>query len=140
MQAYIARRLIDIPFMLFGMSLLLFWLLFLRPGNAALTNFGLVSPDQNATSIANLEAEFGLDRPFFVQYGDWAWHAIQGDLGILLMNRRSISGEIGERLPTRVEISLLTILLTALIGVPVGIISVASHRLAVSHTSMVSNT
>ncbi len=123
MQAYIARRLIAIPFMLFGMSLLLFWLLFLRPGNAALTNFGLVSPDQNATAVANLEAEFGLDRPFFVQYSDWAWHAIQGDLGISLKNRRSISGQIGERLPTTIEISLLTILLTALIGVPVGIIS-----------------
>ena len=46
MQAYLLRRLIAIPFMLIGITLLLFFLLFLRPGNAALTNFGLVNPDQ----------------------------------------------------------------------------------------------
>ena len=123
MQAYIARRLLAVPFMLLGMSLLLFWLLFLRPGNAALTNFGLVSPDQNAGAIENLEKEYGLDRPFFVQYGDWAWNALQGDLGLSLKNRRSISGQIGDRIGTTIELGLLTILLTAIIGIPIGIIS-----------------
>ncbi len=123
MQAYIARRLIVVPFMLFGMSLLLFWLLFLRPGNAALTGFGLVSPDQNAKAIASLEEEFGLDRPFFVQYGNWAWGAIRGDFGISLKNRRPVTPEIRSRLPVTAELGLLTVLLTAVIGIPVGIIS-----------------
>ncbi|MFL2635366.1 MAG: ABC transporter permease [Tepidiformaceae bacterium] len=139
MQAYVLRRLIAIPFMLIGITLLLFFLLFLRPGNAALTNFGLVNPDQACEKgergtyqstgsgceggLAKLEKEYGLDRPFFVQYGDWAIHAIQGDLGLSLKNRRSISAQIGERLPTTIEIGLLTILISTLIGVPVGIIS-----------------
>ena len=123
MQAYIARRLIAVPFMLFGMSLLLFWLLFLRPGNAALTGFGLVSPDQNAQAIASLEEEFGLDKPFFVQYGKWAWNALQGDFGISLKNRRPVTPEIRSRLPVTAELGLLTVLLTAVIGLPVGIIS-----------------
>ncbi len=123
MQVYIARRLLAVPFMLLGMSLLLFWLLFLRPGNAALTGFGLVSPDQNASAIASLEEEFGLDRPFFVQYSDWAWNALRGDLGISLKNRRSVTAEIRSRLPVTAELGVLTVLLTALIGIPVGIIS-----------------
>ena len=123
MRAYIIRRLIAVPFMLLGMSLLLFYLLFIRPGSAALTNFGLISPDQNATAVENLEEELGLNRPFFVQYGDWAWNALQGDLGESFKNRRSISDQIGERIPNTLEIGLITIVLTALIGIPVGIIS-----------------
>jgi peptide/nickel transport system permease protein len=123
MTAYIFRRLIAVPFMLLGMSVLLFWLLHMRPGNAALTNFGLVSPNQNADSLANLEKELGLDRPAVVQYLDWAGHALRGDLGTSLKNRRSISDQIGERLPTTVEIAVLTVILTALMGIPAGIIS-----------------
>jgi peptide/nickel transport system permease protein len=123
MTAYIIRRLIAVPFMLLGMSLLLFYLLHMRPGNAALTNFGLVSPDQAAGSLENLEKELGLDRPAIIQYLDWASHAIRGDLGDSLKNRRSISGQIGDRLPTTVSLGLLTILLTMCIGIPVGIIT-----------------
>ncbi|MCC6381336.1 MAG: ABC transporter permease [Dehalococcoidia bacterium] len=123
MWAYIIRRLIAVPFMLFGLSALLFWLLYLRPGNAALTNFGLVSPDQTKDAVANLEKDLGLDRPAVVQYFDWAGHALTGDLGESLKNRRSISGQIGERLPNTVEIAVLTILITAAIGIPVGILS-----------------
>ena len=133
MRAYIIRRLIAVPFMLLGMSLLLFYLLYSRPGNAALTNFGLISPDQQKFGLANLEHELGLDRPFFVQYGDWAIHAVRGDLGESLKTRRSISHEINQRFGNTLEIGLLTILLTVLIGVPVGIISAVKAGTALDY-------
>lgn len=133
MWSYVVRRLVAVPFMLLGMSLLLFWLLYLRPGNAALSNFGLVSPDQNKDSVANLEKDLGLDRPAAVQYLDWVSHAARGDLGTSLKTRRSISGQIGERLPNTLEIALLTIVLTALIGIPVGILSAVKTGTPVDH-------
>ncbi|MFN0093226.1 MAG: ABC transporter permease [Dehalococcoidia bacterium] len=123
MWRYIVRRLIAVPFMLLGMSALLFWLLYLQPGDAALANFGLVSPDQNKDALENLEKDLGLDRPAIVQYLDWAGGAIQGDFGTSLKSRRSIGDQIWDRLPNTLEIGLLTILLTTLIGIPVGILS-----------------
>ncbi len=123
MRAYVIRRLLAVPFMLLGMSMLLFWLLFLRPGDAAIANFGFVSPEQQAGAIANLQAELGLDDPFFVQYFRWLGNALQGDLGESLRTNRSISGEIGDRIGNTIELGLLSILLTTLIGVPAGIIS-----------------
>ena len=123
MRNYIFRRLLAVPFMLLGMSMLLFWLLFLRPGDAAIANFGFVSPEQQAGAIANLQKELGLDDPPHVQYLRWLGHAVRGDLGESLRTHRSISGEIADRIGNTIELGILSILLSLLIGVPAGIIS-----------------
>ncbi len=108
--------------MLFIISLLLFWLLNSVPGNAAIFRIGL----QSGNCVAcreNLEADLGLDRPFFVQYFDWASHAARLDFGKTLTDRKEIAPKIQERIGNTVEIGVLTILLTILMGVPIGIIS-----------------
>ena len=122
MRAYIFRRLLAMPIMLLAMSFFLFVLLFLRPGNAAFATSGGFN-EQGPRSIA-FEHSLGLDRAWYVQYGDWLWHAVRGDLGKALKPpRHSVSAQIGERLGNTAEIGLLTIFLSAVIGVGVGVIS-----------------
>lgn len=121
MRAYIIRRLLILPVMLVLMSLILFLLLFIRPGNASLS---VVGGFNDAGRAAEFEKSLGLDRPWYVQYGDWLFDAVRGDLGKSLKPPgRSVSSQIQERVGTTVEIGILTILLSGVIGISVGIIS-----------------
>ncbi len=121
MRAYIIRRLLILPVMLVLMSLILFLLLFIRPGNASLS---VVGGFNDAGRAAEFEKSLGLDRPWYVQYGDWLFDAVRGDLGKSLKPpRQSVSSQIQERVGTTVEIGILTILLSGVIGISVGIIS-----------------
>ncbi len=121
MRAYIIRRLLILPVMLVLMSLILFLLLFIRPGNASLS---VVGGFNDAGRAEEFEKSLGLDRPWYVQYGDWLFDAARGDLGKSLKPpRQSVTSQIQERVGTTVEIGLLTILLSGVIGISVGIIS-----------------
>jgi len=66
--------------MLLGISFVLFMLLYIRPGSAAFAAIGSVG-DADPRAFEKFEERFGLDRPWWEQYGDWLWGALQGDLG-----------------------------------------------------------
>ena len=132
MRAYIFRRLIAVPLMLLAMSFFLFVLLFIRPGNAAFATSGGFN-EQGPRSEA-FEKLLGLDRPWYVQYFDWLGHAVTGDLGKALKPpRHSVTSQIAERIGNTAEIGLLTITLSALIGITVGVISAAKRNSAIDY-------
>src|SRR5690349_10215459 len=111
MRTYVVRRLLLVPPMLFVISLALFWLLNALPGDAALLSVGF----QNGACkecMANFEKELGIDRPFLVQY-----------FGRSLVNQQEIMPQIRERIGNTAEIGVLTVILSAIIGMPIGIIS-----------------
>lgn len=121
MPAYIVRRLIGLPLMLLAMSLVLFLLLYIRPGNAALDVSG--GFNDVATQKA-FEKALGLNRPWYVQYLDWLSHAVRGDLGRSLKPpRKAVGAQIRERIGNTVEIGVLTIVMSSIIGITVGVIS-----------------
>jgi peptide/nickel transport system permease protein len=122
MRAYIVRRLLLIPPMLFVISLFLFWLLNVLPGDAAIVSVGFQSGNC-VECMENFEEQLGIDRPFFVQYFDWLAGAIRLDFGKSLVDQQEITPQIQERIWNTVEIGILTVILSTLIGVPVGIIS-----------------
>ena len=123
MTRYIVRRLIAVPFMLLGISFVLFMLLYIRPGSAAFAAIGSVG-DADPRAFEKFEERFGLDRPWWEQYGDWLWGAIQGDLGERLTPPHDdVMGDIIEVLPNTLEIGLLTIFISAVIGISVGVLS-----------------
>lgn len=121
MRTYIIRRLIAIPLMLLLLSLVLFLLIWTLPGDASF------SAALSISDVPNLEVareRLGLDRPWYVQYGDWLGGIFVGDLGeSLTPPHDSIMGSVKERLPKTLEVGLLTILLSAALSVPVGVIS-----------------
>ena len=123
MTRYIVRRLIAVPFMLLGISFVLFMLLYIRPGSAAFAAIGSVG-DADPRAFEKFEERFGLNRPWWEQYGDWLWGALQGDLGERLTPPHDdVMGDIIEVLPNTLEIGLLTIIISAVIGISVGVLS-----------------
>src|SRR5687768_4451540 len=122
MRAYILRRLVLLPPMLFVISLFLFWLLNALPGDAAIISIGFQS-GHCVECMAAFEKQLGIDRPFFVQYFDWLFHAIQLDFGKSLVDQRPITPKITERIGNTIEIGLLTLVLSTLMGVAIGVAS-----------------
>lgn len=132
MRAYILRRLIILPMMLLVMSLILFLVLWVKPGSAAFASISSIGDFQG--EIEDFEKELGLDRPWYVQYVDWVWGAVRGDFGVALTPPRDeVSGQIAERIGNTIEISLLSILFGAVIGIPVGLISAVKRNTPVDY-------
>jgi peptide/nickel transport system permease protein len=134
MRTYVFRRLLLMIPMLFVISLVLFWLLNSLPGDAALLSVGF----QNGACkecMANFEKELGIDRPFFVQYFDWLWHALQLDFGRSLVSRQEIMPQIRERIGNTAEIGVLTLVFSTLIGIPLGVISAIKSGSVVDYLS-----
>lgn len=100
----------------FGVSLLLSF----APGSVAQIVLGEEATPEN---IAVLERELGLDRPLFVQYFDWLWHAIQGDLGTSPITGRSVTQSIAERLPVTLEIAALALIISLTVAVILAVLS-----------------
>ncbi|HEY7269486.1 MAG TPA: ABC transporter permease [Dehalococcoidia bacterium] len=120
MQAYIARRLVLALISIWIISLAVFLLLRVSPGDPALIQQGI-----NATPerVAAIHKEMGLDKPMYVQYFDWLGNALKGDLGKSVLSQTSISKEFKSRFPVSFQLMLMTVAWVVLFGIPFGMIS-----------------
>jgi peptide/nickel transport system permease protein len=112
-------RLLDLALVLFGVSVIVFLMIRLIPGDAVAIMLGAnaeVTPER----IAELRARVGLDQPMLVQYLRWAGAALQGDLGTSLWTGRPVAGEILTHLWPTLELTVLSLALGAGLAVPVG--------------------
>lgn len=125
MAKYIGKRILWMIPVLIGVTLLLFLLQAITPGDPADLALG-----DNATAEQKTEwrAKYGLDEPVVVQYGKYMWGIItRGDFGNSYKTGKSVTGQIIERWPTTFLLALLTTLVSALIGVTLGIFSALYH-------------
>ena len=112
---------------LFGISIIIFMLLRLTPGNIADILFdagGFVDPADKA----RIEADLGLDRPIPVQYVKWISGLLTGDLGISYQTERPALQEIAPRIPITAKLAGLALAFAVLIGVPFGVISAVKQN------------
>jgi len=131
---YIFRRIILLIPILLGVTVIVFGIMFLTPGDAAILMLG-----ENATS-AELEAlreRLGLNEPAYVQYGLWLGRAVQLDFGRSIRSGRPVTREITARLPATIELALLATLLSIAVGVPLGVLSATRPNSAVDHVATV---
>lgn len=122
LQAYIIRRILTIIPLLLGLSLFLFILLHLTPGDP--TVFYL--PPDRAVDPAIRErvmARLGLDQPLYVQYWRWLTSALQGDFGFAYGYGEPVLSLIGGRMPATIRLQLMALALALVIAIPIGIIS-----------------
>ncbi|MDR7075136.1 peptide/nickel transport system permease protein [Neobacillus niacini] len=120
MIAFIIRRLLQTVIVLIMVSLIVFSILQVLPGDPART---LLGPEASPEQVEQIREELGLNRSLPVQYFTWVGHAIQGDLGKSIAFREDVTGIIGEHLPKTIYISILSMVLAIIIGVPAGIIA-----------------
>src|SRR5574342_742984 len=106
MQTYIARRLLLAAVSVWVISVAVFLLLRVSPGDPALIQQGI-----NATPerVAAIHREMGLDKPLWRQYVDWAGNALQGKLGKSFLSQTSITKEFRERFPVSFQLMTMTL-------------------------------
>jgi peptide/nickel transport system permease protein len=132
MKTYLLRRLVVALLTLFGMSVVIFVLLRLAPGDIVdilFSTAGYVDPDARRTIMR----ELGIDRPLAVQYLDWIWQILHGDLGKSYRYDLPTWEIIRPLLPVTVELALLSIVVAVMLGVPTGVMSAVRQDTTVDY-------
>jgi peptide/nickel transport system permease protein len=119
---YLVRRFALMLLTLFGISVLIFVMLRLVPGNIADILFDAAGMIDTAEK-AKLEKDLGLDRPIAIQYFDWIGGLAHGDLGYSYVSEKPAIEEIAPRIPITAKLAGLALLFAVLFGVPLGVIS-----------------
>ncbi|CAN5624105.1 ABC transporter permease [soil metagenome] len=124
MGRYLLRRLIQSVPLLLGITILIFLLLQATPGGPlAMSENPASSGRVTAETLSRLRARYGLDDPMYLQYLNWLKGTVQGDWGSSFNTGRPVLTMIAERLPTTLQLTGLSLLVTLLIALPIGIIS-----------------
>ena len=124
MTQFLVRRVTLMVPVAFLVSMIVFALLRLAPGDPVVTFAGEV---RDPEIIAATRQSLGLDQPMPVQYVAWLGHAVQGDLGRSLRTRQRVGEAIVERLPATLELTITALAISIMIGLTVGTLS-ALHR------------
>jgi len=120
MLAYIGRRVLStIPVMAI-VALFVFSLLYIAPGDPA----AIIAGDQaTPEQIAQIRVNLGLERPFLVRFGEWAWQILRGDLGISIFTSLPVTQLIAQRIQPTLSLMLVTLILSVTVAVPLGVIA-----------------
>ncbi len=132
MGAYLTRRVLLMVLTLFGMSVLIFVMLRLVPGNIAdilVDSAGIADPKEKA----KIARELGLDRPIFDQYLQWIGGLVRGDLGFAYVSERPAIEEIAPRIPISAKLAGLALFFSVILGVPLGVISAVRQNSAIDY-------
>ncbi len=125
MWKYILKRLLMMVFVVLGVAIVIFSIMYFVPGNPAEIMLGATATDEQ---IAAMEHELGLDKPYLAQLGDYLVNTfLRGDLGRSYQSKISVAQELMTMFPRTLIIAACSIVLTALIGIPLGIIA-ATHQ------------
>ena len=121
MLTYVGRRILAVVPVLIGVTLAVFSMLFLVPGDPVkimLAEF-VTTPEQ----IARMRAQLHLDEPVLVQYGRFVGNALRGDLGVSIRSRRPVAAEIGENIGSTGQLALASMVVAIGLGVPLGLLA-----------------
>lgn len=135
--AYIVRRVLQVIPVFIGITLIVFLIMHLTPGDPVEIMMGKGSV-VSAEEIERLRHELGLDRPLVVQYISFLGGVLHGDFGRSIIQRAPVMRLIGTRLPATFELTLLSIVISLVIAIPVGIISSVKRYSLLDNVSTVS--
>ncbi len=144
MFRYAVRRLLGLIPVVFGISLLVFLMLRLIPGDPSVAILGERS---TAEQRARLRQQLGLDRPLFLnfsgeggvfdsQYVDFVSDFVRGDLGDSIIRKRSVTAEMSERFPATAELTIASLFIAVVLGVSIGILAAIRRGSAIDAGSM----
>ena len=134
MLKFIGKRLLWLIPICLGVSLIIFAIMDLTPGNPARL---LLGESATEDAVAELEEELGLNKPFFTRYLDWVSGVFTGDFGISYRTREPVFDEVMARLPRTVKLAFLTSVLSVLFSIPLGILSAVKRGSALDNVSLV---
>src|SRR5919201_6072274 len=118
MRRYLLQRVALVVFVLLGVSLLVFVVTRLTPGDPARVMLG---PRATEEQVAQLRATYGLDQPVYVQYLSWLGHILRGDLGESIQLHRPVAGEVVERFRATLILAAAAMLVAFGLGLSFGV-------------------
>lgn len=118
--AYLAQRFAALVWVLLGISVVVFLVLRLTPGDPAML---LLGPVATAEDLSRLRREFGLDAPLYVQYGIWLWHVLHGDLGRSITMHRPVLAEALLKLQATALLTGAALLVSSVVGIAAGVLA-----------------
>jgi len=127
MLSYLIKRLVALIPTVFFVTIIIFGLQQLLPGDPAIM---LAGEDQDPTVIAYLHKKMHLDEPLPMRYAYWVGGVLHGDLGESIRTQQPVLELIGQKLPVTLELALLAFAIALLIGIPAGIISAVGRGTA----------
>jgi peptide/nickel transport system permease protein len=132
MVTYIVRRLLQSVVVLFGVTVLVYFILF-QTGDPTFLSVGT---DASQEEVERVRRMLGFDRPWYIQYVEFLGKAVRGDFGTSLRQGLPVTQIVLERLPATLELALAAIAISLLIAFPVGIISATRRNSAWDQASM----
>jgi peptide/nickel transport system permease protein len=133
---YLVVRLYSMALTLAGLTVLIFLMLRLIPGTVVEQMIG-VDAIASPAMVAQLKAFFGLDQPWYVQYGRWIGQLLQGDLGTSWRTGKPVVSLILERLPVTLELTLFSVAFALVLGTAAGVVSAVRRDGAVDNVTRV---
>ncbi|MDR7545008.1 MAG: ABC transporter permease [Armatimonadota bacterium] len=134
---FVARRLLSLPLVLIGITVVTFALMHLVPGDPVRLLLGEGATDPKI--IAALRRQWGLDRPLHVQYLHYLKNLARGELGVSIRSGRPVAWDLARYLPATVELGALSFLITLVLGIPLGVLSGARANTLTDHASRLSS-
>ncbi|NLA59328.1 MAG: ABC transporter permease [Firmicutes bacterium] len=138
MSRYIARRLLAMIPLLLGVSFIVFSLLNILPGDPVsimLSSNPHVTAD--AETIAQLRAQYGLDKPLMTQYMIFLRNLFRGDLGTSMYTQQPVVTTIVERMPATIQLALAALIISTTVAIPLGVISAVQQYSWIDHLCLV---
>lgn len=120
MLRYIQQRLVAAVITLFGITIIVFLMLHLLPGDPARVIAGLLATEED---VARLRTQLGLNQPLLVQYWNFLSHLLRGDLGVSARTAQPVLTEVMARLPATMELAIISTVLASFFGIVGGVIA-----------------
>jgi peptide/nickel transport system permease protein len=120
MFAYIVRRILATIPVVVVVALFVFSLLFIAPGDPA----AVIAGDQaTPADVERIRQSLGLDRPFLVQFSEWAWRLLHADLGRSIFTNLPVTTMIAQRIEPTLSLMLVTLMFSIVVAVPIGVLA-----------------
>lgn len=133
MYKYIIKRILSLIPVIIGVTLIVFMILKIAPGDPVRMILGeMATPEQ----VQQLTEEMGLDKPLIVQYGKYMFNLIKGDMGISYSTKAPVAEEVFSRFPYTLKLSLVSIVFSILLAIPLGIIAAVKQNTIIDNVSM----
>ncbi|HCJ55985.1 ABC transporter permease [Lutispora sp.] len=134
MYRYIIKRLLLLIPIILGVIVIVFTIMYLTPGDPGRNALGMTATQ---AQVDEFNHKLGYDRPYLVRLGDYIVKGTQGDFGISYKTGKPVFGQIYERLPVTVTLAVFAVLMSLVIGLPIGILSAVKQYSAVDMISTV---
>lgn len=128
MRRSIIRRVLQFIPVLLGITFLAFLLIYLSPSDPVSVRMSAGGISVNPEIMESMRRSMGLDRPLLVQYGDWLWNILHGNMGKSYITDADVLDQILKALPYTLKMAGASLLLTLCISIPVGILTAAMQN------------